>query len=84
MTKQSFAPWTEEQVERLQLRQQTYLLHPYTCLRHSYRALRPTVNGWVCDGPGCDYSQNWAQDVDVNKTNWWNNVGPIWDDLEDA
>lgn len=79
---QSFTPWTEIQVERLRLRQQTNMLHPYTCMKHSHRALTPTTNGWVCGAPGCDYSQNWAHDIDINVTKWWNDVGSTWNEFE--
>jgi hypothetical protein len=80
----SKAPWTDEQVERLFQRQQSNMLHPYTCVTHSFHALTPTNAGWVCDIPECEYTQDWAHGLDVNESEWWNNVGDLWDKLEDA
>jgi hypothetical protein len=80
----SFAPWTPEQVERLRTRQKEDVFHPYTCIKHSHRSLVPTINGWICDAPGCDYSQNWAHDLDANHTRWWDDVSSFWNKLEDA
>lgn len=61
------APWTDEEVKRLNEYQQHEYFHPFTC---PYRdndkhymnegTLIATNNGWVC--PFCDYTQNWAHD----------------------
>jgi hypothetical protein len=55
---QSFAPWTKEQVDALNRRQQRDDLHAYTCGEHSNTPLVATVHGWICIY--CDYSQTWA------------------------
>ena len=52
------APFTPEQVAGLNNYQNRGELHPFTC--RCGRNLLATVTGWVCDGPGCDYTQNWA------------------------
>lgn len=67
----SHAPWSEEQVENLALRQEGPL-HPYT---HSHGLdsieLVPTRDGWVCGGTDCQYTQDWAHEVDVEYRSWW-------------
>jgi hypothetical protein len=57
------APWTEEQVENLNKRQERHDIHPYTCGRDGCGGvLVATEDGWVC--PNCDYNQKWAHSVD--------------------
>lgn len=64
------APWTDDQVAKLNRYQAGGWMHPFTCyrcrnrdiqrpLRHEY-ILVATNDGWVC--PTCDYTQNWAHD----------------------
>lgn len=57
-----FAPFTPEQVERLNRYQVEASMHPFTCANrdsHSEGAvLTATVDGWVCGE--CDYTQTWA------------------------
>jgi ssDNA-binding Zn-finger/Zn-ribbon topoisomerase 1 len=58
------APWTDAQVEALNLFQMADYFHPFTC-PHDHgdqqdRVLRATPAGWVC--PHCDYTQTWAHD----------------------
>lgn len=54
------APWSHQQVERLNAYQESGLLHPFTCANEHEgdRTLVATVNGWICKH--CDYRQNWA------------------------
>lgn len=62
------APWTDEQVERLNAHQRDRRFHPYTCGNRGghpfepeygdHGVLRATREGWVC--PYCDYTQKWA------------------------
>lgn len=58
------APWTPEQVERLNHYQQECKFHPFTCGNADCRhVLRATVDGWVCDGcaaNGGEYRQHWC------------------------
>lgn len=76
----SRAPWTDEEVERLNASQNDPMRHPFTCdgprddFRHrDYRAshggdlgqLVATRNGWIC--PVCGYKQGWAHDFMVKK-----------------
>ncbi len=53
------APWTQEQVELLKLRQVNGF-HEYTCV--CSKTLIPTLLGWVCS---CGYTQNWCHDADL-------------------
>lgn len=54
-----YAPWTEEQIKRLNLRQDDERRHPYTCGNDStHPRLVPTKDGWVC--AECDYTQDWV------------------------
>lgn len=60
------APWTKEQIDKLNAHQQNGRFHPYTCggnrtdEKHldGEGVLVATENGWVC--PYCDYKQDWA------------------------
>jgi hypothetical protein len=61
------APWTKEQIDKLNAHQQNGQFHPYTCgsgnrtdEKHldGEGVLVATENGWVC--PYCDYKQDWA------------------------
>jgi hypothetical protein len=70
------APWTEEQVTKLNDFQKNRSYHPFTCggdrgdEAHRIHAtingeedwgiLIATKDGWVC--PVCDYKQDWALD----------------------
>ena len=63
--KLSKAPWTEEQIERLDKRQQDLTKHPYTCGVCGKR-LTAYRDGWHCDY--CNqYIQTWAHGADVRK-----------------
>lgn len=54
-----FAPWTEKQVDALNVFQAAGVFHPFTCPRTPYGVvLFATQDGWHC--PSCDYTQNWA------------------------
>lgn len=53
------APWTEEQVQRLNEWQQDSRFHPFTCGKCG-KVLTATPNGWICGS--CDYTQDWAHD----------------------
>ncbi|MER7734126.1 hypothetical protein ABTX80_24865 [Streptomyces erythrochromogenes] len=62
MTEQITAPWTPEQVAALNRFQRAGSMHPFTCGRDhdSHHVLIATEAGWVCPGPGCGYTQDWA------------------------
>jgi len=61
-----YAPWTQEQVDRLNEFQRSGKFHPFTCggnrtdEKHldGEGVLVATVNGWMC--PYCDYRQDWV------------------------
>ena len=56
------APWTPEQIEKLDARQQDETKHPYTCAcGHS---LEPFKSGWYCENQ-CGYSQDWCHKADA-------------------
>ncbi len=58
------APWTQEQIDNLNRRQQREDLHPYTCgIDSSHPWLVATTKGWVCITL-CGYTQDWAHAVD--------------------
>ncbi len=58
------APWTQEQVDNLNSRQQRKDLHPYTCgIDSSHPWLVATTSGWKC-APTCGYTQYWAHAID--------------------
>jgi len=70
------APWTEEQVNKLNEFQSSRRMHPFTCgsgnrtdeAHKTYQAqhggdfgqLVATTDGWRC--PVCDYRQDWAHE----------------------
>jgi hypothetical protein len=60
----SHAPWSEAQVASLNAFQKDGNLHPFTCPReHSddvSAKLIATEAGWLCEAPGCLYTQDWA------------------------
>lgn len=60
-----FAPFTEQEVEALNLFQTNRLLHPFTCGNRTNNlhydgegVLIATTDGWIC--PFCTYTQDWA------------------------
>lgn len=58
----SYAPWTPEQIEKLDERQADMTKHPYTC--DCGESLTAYVDGWHCDY--ChNYYQKWCHEVDV-------------------
>lgn len=57
------APWTAEQVNNLEQRQQRHDMHPYTCKCGT--TLLPQIKGWYCSLSGL-IEQKWAHDHDVN------------------
>lgn len=72
------APWTDEQVRRLNDFQNSGAFHPFTCPEqrevshnkgeaHKDTDLIATNDGWVC--PECDYTQNWAH-KGMLETDW--------------
>lgn len=71
MGQQVLAPFTAEQVGKLNAWQTCGWVHPFTCARrdkpgHMIRIaadrgqLIATEAGWIC--PDCDYTQSWARD----------------------
>ena len=65
------APWTPEQVVALNRFQHNQFVHPFTCgrrgepdapLHEAGEVLVATTAGWVCQVPGCGYTQDWAHD----------------------
>ena len=55
------APWTEEQVEALNLFQSSGIMHPFTCgADDCRRTLVAHEDGWHCPRTGCTYHQDWA------------------------
>lgn len=59
--KHNKAPWTDEEVIALTLRQQNPTMHEYTC--ECGKILIPTTNGWICSE--CDYTQDWCHAFDT-------------------
>ncbi|MFI5814894.1 hypothetical protein ACIA7S_28545 [Streptomyces sp. NPDC051643] len=58
-------PWTPDQVENLNRRQEASLTHPFTCgqREHHYGdpgVLVADVDGWHCPVEDCGYRQTWA------------------------
>lgn len=53
------APWTEEQVTKLNEWQKCGWVHPFTCTCGG--TLVAKQHGWECPA-GCDYTQTWAHD----------------------
>ena len=60
LTNKVTAPWTPEQVEALERRQNDPYQHPYTC--ECGESLEPWLDGWSCD---CGYTQDWCHAEDV-------------------
>jgi len=56
-----YAPWTDEQVKKLEERQANEMMHPYNCI--CGEELIPTNDGWIC--PVCGYQQKWCHKVDA-------------------
>jgi len=60
------APWTPEEVAKLNAWQACGWVHEFTCPNRGDEnhkddiGLTATVHGWIC--PHCDYTQNWAHD----------------------
>ena len=62
------APFTEEEVRKLNEFQQCGYVHPFTCGDSECREILTATNaGWVCKK--CGYVQNWAHDFMVEQ-NW--------------
>jgi hypothetical protein len=62
-----FAPWTDEEVRKLNLWQSLGYVHEFTCKNNHHdksRTLTATTDGWTC--PYCEYTQNWARDSMLN------------------
>lgn len=59
------APWTDDQVSRLEKRQRRTDLHPYTCPECG-DVLKVFKNGFYCPGD-CMYSQEWAWNRDLEE-----------------
>lgn len=65
------APFTDEQVGRLVAWQLSPFVHGFTCGNredHAWRmadygGLTPTKDGWVCEEPGCGFTQDWCYDM---------------------
>lgn len=66
-----YAPFTEQQIEKLKEWQNGHGFHPFTCggkdckrgQREDEGELIPTTEGWVC--PCGEYTQNWCHDFMV-------------------
>lgn len=54
------APWTRAQVVGLNRWQRAGYVHEFTC--SDGHPLVATTEGWICDEPGCLYTQDWAHD----------------------
>ncbi len=63
-----YAPFTDEQVRRLNKWQKSGKIHPFTCggSDNCRSILIPTNNGWIC--PNCDYKQDWCHSFMVKDT----------------
>jgi len=57
------APWSDEQVEMLDKRQERQDMHPYTCV-NCLHSLEPSRDGWHCE-MGCGYKQDWCLGSDL-------------------
>ena len=73
--KQIYAPFNKEQVAQLNAFQDSGITHPFTCgqqdmLDHkgSEAVLIATSSGWICPIPSCNYQQDWAHEMMVDKT----------------
>lgn len=85
MTDTITAPWTPDQVDRLNRFQHTGYVHPFTCPdAHdgADRTLVATKAGWVC--PHCDYRQNWAHAVMLEVVDPAGLFPPILSELQTA
>lgn len=69
------APFTPEQVKKLQQWQNTLSFHPFTCCSHEGcergedkdgGVLVPSTEGWIC--PCGKYTQDWAHDFMADST----------------
>lgn len=56
------APWTPEQIEKLDERQAREDMHPYTC--ECGYSLEPFESGWYCENQ-CGYHQDWCFKADT-------------------
>lgn len=54
-----FAPWTAEEVYRLNRRQEDDRVSTFRC-PHDQIELFATLAGWVCAGAHCGFKQEWA------------------------
>ena len=59
-----FSPWSYEEVNNLNKRQQIQTIHPYTC-GDCGKELIAYFSGWKCSDVTCEYKQNWAHAIDV-------------------
>ena len=77
LQKEIIAPWTDDQVMRLNRWQDSDWVHPYACPNRNNHPqnskLKATVDGWVC--PYCGYTQNWAhkESLDPPTRGCWKN-----------
>lgn len=63
------APWTRDQLDKLQKRQSRGDLHQYRCGKCG-KGLIATPSGWACEGlvaqiKTCDYTQDWCYQSDA-------------------
>jgi len=66
------APFTDEQVKRLNQYQNCGHVHPFTCGNDKCRAiLKATRKGWVCEC--CGFTQDWAHEEMVAQE--WTVIG---------
>jgi hypothetical protein len=61
------APWTEEQVSKLNKFQSRGIMHPFTC-SGGHGNLIATKDGWICEK--CDYTQDWAHAMMLEAADW--------------
>ena len=59
------APFTKEQVEKLNAYQAEGRMHPFTCVCSGSPPLVATEEGWICNQ--CDYTQDWAHDFMIEE-----------------
>lgn len=59
-----FSPWSHDEVDNLNKRQDLSMLHPYTC-GDCGKKLVAHFSGWRCSDISCLYRQNWAHEQDV-------------------
>ncbi len=61
------APFTADQIRKLNAWQQKPYVHPFTCGNDSrHGVLVAAADGWHC--PDCDYAQPWAHDFMAQST----------------